>query len=261
MISQTMRLFLGAQKLAHLFSMMLIIAAATVLVILSILSAFSVLPWLTLPMTFGNTTYEMAGVLVQVLVTLLFISLCFYLPANLRILKLERAHHDFQLRTEDVARAYQISHQADRDGVFRIGGEFDEIRDRINFQRTHPDLAKLEPEVLELAAQMSHQSKELAEIYATEKVERARLFLTQRQQEVEKIEASIKMAKQTIGDMRRWLLQVETDETIAERQLDQLEEDLLELLPQLGFDLSFEVKERNVVSMPNSKKNSKEVKT
>ena len=49
----------------------------------------------------------------------------------------------------------------------------------------HPDLGALEPEILELAAQMSRISQDLAETYSDEKVDRARTFLQQRQQEID----------------------------------------------------------------------------
>ena len=62
----------------------------------------------------------------------------------------------------DVAQAYQAAHAADRDGVFNLPSEFDSVRERIEHLRRHPDLGRLKPEILELAAQISHESRELA---------------------------------------------------------------------------------------------------
>jgi len=67
-----------------------------------------------------------------------------------------------------------------------MSSEFDAVRERLAYLRDHPDLDSLEPQVLELAAQMSHQSRELSDIYNDEKVTRAKTFLKQRQEEAER---------------------------------------------------------------------------
>ena len=41
-----------------------------------------------------------------------------------------------------------------------------------------------------MAAQMSHESRELAEVYSTERVDRARQFLRQRQEEADQMKAA-----------------------------------------------------------------------
>ena len=47
-------------------------------------------------------------------------------------------------------------------------------RERLVWLRRHPDLGSAEPEILELAAQMSHESRTLAQTFSTERVERCR---------------------------------------------------------------------------------------
>ena len=84
----------------------------------------------------------------------------------------------------DITRAYGAVHAADRGDAFRFSTEFDAVRERLAYLRDHPDLSSLEPALLEVAAQMSHISKELAEVYSDERVNRARSFLEQRQYEV-----------------------------------------------------------------------------
>ena len=121
----------------------------------------------------------------------------------------------FRVTMSDVAQAYQAAHAADREGVFELTSEFDSVRERIEYLRRHPDLGSLQPELLEMAAQMSHESRDLAEIYSTERVERARHFLRQRQEEAEQMRHRVQAAFTTCSELRLWLERVEIDEDFA----------------------------------------------
>lgn len=189
--------------------------------------------WLVMPLTFGGQTYPQAGIYVQTGLTLMLVLLCSYLPANMRIMTLENSHRRFHMGMRDVARAYAMAHASDRAGVFEMSGEFDSIRERIAFLRDHPDLTDLEPSVLELAAQMSHVSRELAVTYSDDAVMRARDFLTARQQEVEDFDARLEHAKGVTVELRNWLDRVDLEESVARSQLDRLREELAELMPEL----------------------------
>ncbi|ETX16437.1 DNA repair protein [Roseivivax halodurans JCM 10272] len=189
--------------------------------------------WLSLPLTFGDATFEGAGWILQSGVTALAVGLCFFLPANARIMALETSHRRFHIGMQDVARAYQVAHAADRQGVFTLKSEFDSIRERMAHLREHPDLSDLEPSVLEIASQMSHLSRDLAQVYSDRNVARARDFLIQRQQEVEDFNCRLDHAKTVATDMRRWLDRVETDEAVAESQLARLCDELTGILPEL----------------------------
>tara|TARA_B110000977_G_C10692345_1_gene343997 strand:- start:106 stop:576 length:471 start_codon:yes stop_codon:yes gene_type:complete len=138
---------------------------------------------------------------------------------------------------EDVARAYHVCHTADRSGIFTMSSEFDAVRERLAYLRDHPDLDSLEPQVLEIAAQMSHQSRELADIYNVEKVARAKMFLHQRQQEAERQQQLIIEAHHALRDIRKWSQQVELEESVVASQLSQLQEQLDATLPALGYTL------------------------
>jgi chromosome segregation ATPase len=129
----------------------------------------------------------------------------------------------------DVARAYQYVHAADREGTFQLSREFDAMRDRMEWMRNHPDLAEIEHDVLQVAAQMSVESHELADTYSEEKVARARSFLRQRQQEVEDYRQRISMAQATVGEIKRWMQAVSVEEGLAETQLERLRRDLAEV--------------------------------
>jgi len=54
------------------------------------------------------------------------------------------------------------------------------VKERTAFLRSHLELNHLEPEDLELAAQMSRVSHDLAETYSDDRGDRAQAFLAQR---------------------------------------------------------------------------------
>ncbi len=203
------------------------LAAATAL------AALGHWPWLELQAGYGGRTIE-AGWIVQTGVTGFAALLCVYLPANWRIMQLETSHRRFTIGMQDVARAYALAHAGDRAGLFQLSSEFDSVRERLAFLRAHPDLEGLEPDLLEVAAQMSHISRELAETYSDEKVARARAFLTERQQEVDTFNARLEQAKRISRELKHWTQQVELEEAVAASQLQRLSEELHEVLPELG---------------------------
>lgn len=195
--------------------------------------AFGHAPWLSMTATFGGISYTEAGPVVQIAVTVLMLGLCFFLPSNARIMALETSHRRFQIAMEDVARAYRLSHASDREGVFKMKSEFDSVRERMAYLRDHPDLAELEPSVLEVASQMSHVSRDLAQTYSDSSVARARDFLIQRQQEIEDFNSRLDEAKATAAQMRVWMDKVELEESVAQAQLSRLNEELSEIMPEL----------------------------
>lgn len=228
-------LFLFGSVLHRLATIAFLIAALA-LALATLGAATGQMPWLELEAGFGNTRYAGAGQIAQIGLTVLAVLLCTYLPANARIIALETSHRRFTLGMQDVARAYAMAHAADREGLFRLSSEFDAVRERLVWLRSHPDLGSLEPELLEVAAQMSHVSQELADIYSEEKVSRARAFLHQRQQEIETFNARLDHAKAISRDLRHWAHEVELEESVAASQLQRLREDLRAVLPELGIE-------------------------
>jgi len=196
-------------------------------------------PWLELAVGLGGDAPVDAGPAIQMTVTFLLLGLCFFLPMNDRVLRLENSHRVFRTTMRDVALAYQFAHAADRDGVFKLQSEFDSVRERLEHVRAHPDLARLEPEILEIAAQMSHESRELAEIYSTERVDRARHFLRQRQEEAERMRERVQAAHVAVRDLKLWLARVEDDEEVARSEVERLKEELAEILPSLDLRPEF----------------------
>ena len=194
-------------------------------------------PWLQLRVNLGEEVAHQAGIVIQSTLTLLLVGLCFFLPTNARVMQLEGSHRDFKLSMWDVARAYQAVHASDRHRAFDIRSEFDSVRDRLSYLRKHPDLGHLEPELLEMAAQMSHESRELAEVYSSENVERAKCFLRQRQEEAQVFQERVQAAQSVCHELRRWLEKVEVEEAVVRSQLKRLEDDLTELLPALGLSV------------------------
>ena len=218
-------------------SLVLILLTGLAAIAYTAAAAVGAVPWLTFTAVFGEYTVPNAGMITQIALTVILASLFFFMPSAGRIMSLERAHRDFRVTMEDVARAYHVCHTADRSGVFTMSSEFDAVRERLAYLRDHPDLDTLEPQVMELAAQMSQQSRELADIYNDEKVARAKTFLRQRQEEVERQQTLIVEAHHHLRDIRKWSQQVELEESVVASQLSQLEEQLEATLPGLGYTL------------------------
>jgi len=229
--------FLGVvQAVLHRLSMLVFLLSALTLTALTVLAALGHAPWLEFTVHIGGTPYDQAGRVAQIAITGLAVLLCVYLPSNWRILRLESSHRRFEIGMRDVARAYAMAHAADRDGLFQLSSEFDAVRERLAYLRDHPDLGALEPALLEVAAQMSHISRELAEVYSDDRVARARAFLTQRQQEVEAFNARLEQAKQTCRELKHWAHQVELEESVAVSQLTRLRDELHVILPEMGLE-------------------------
>ncbi|SEK28273.1 hypothetical protein SAMN05421666_1994 [Roseovarius nanhaiticus] len=221
------------QTLMQRLAFALLVAATLSLLTVTALATFGVLPWLEMTARIGDTTYDAAGRMFQIGATALAVMLCFFLPSNGRIMALETSHRRFAINMEDVARAYAAAHAADRAGAFSVHSEFDAVRARLAHLNDHPDLGTLEPSMLEVAAQMSYLSRELAETYSDEKVERARAFLIQRQQEIEAFETRLEKAKLVCQELKHWAMRVDMDESVARSQLHRLKDDLKTVLPEL----------------------------
>ncbi len=211
-------------------------ACAAALTTATIMAALGYWAWIELPLVYAGEPVENAGMMLQIFLTVLAAAICFFLPANARIMKLENSHRRFTVSMDDVARAYGAVHAADRGRTFQLSSEFDAVRERLAYLRDHPDLSTLEPALLETAAQMSHISRELAEVYSDEKIKRARDFLKQRQEEIELFNSRLDQAKAISTEMKHWLHEVELEESVAAAQLARLSEEMNEILPQLGHE-------------------------
>lgn len=237
------------------FAQWAVICIAAVLSLATLLATFGALPWPEFAISFGAAPVAHAGMWLQIVMTVFSAMLIVFLPANTRMARLERSHRSFAVGIEDVAQAYRHAHAADRAGVFSLSGEFDSVRARMDHLRKHPDLQHLEPELLQLAAQMSHETRELARAYSDDKVARAKVFLHQRQEEVQALTDRLGIARRTCDELRRWMQDIDTEERIAQVQLRRLEADLKEILPTLGYDFDMEdVRDANVVTLPKPHK-------
>jgi hypothetical protein len=224
-------------RILHVISLYVLGLAALAMVVVTTLSALGVLPWLTLEAGFGGAVSSNAGVVAQIALTALLVMMAAFFPSSNRVLTLEQSHRNFKLSMQDVAEAYHTAHVADRKGVFTLSSEFDQVRERIDYLRQHPDLKLLEADILTLAAQMSQQSHRLAQVYNDERVARAKDFLAQRQKEAEDQQARIAEALKVCREIMRWNSQVELDEAMVASQIQQLDEQLQAALPTLGYSL------------------------
>ena len=234
MFASTTHLSVKIQRITQLVAMGGLALLGAGLFLSTILAAAGLLPWFELAAGFNGTAVPMMGAMLQIGLTVLVLLLFVYMPANARILRLEAAHRSFHMNMDDVAKAYAVAHAADRTGVFTLQSEFDAVRERLNFLRSHSDLGHMEPEILEVAAQMSRVSEELAEVYSDDKVARAKAFLQERMAETEATKARIERAERVMADIRKLTASVELEEDVAASQLARLQGELDALMPELG---------------------------
>lgn len=223
---------------------------ALAMIAASVASGLGYLPWPVIDIAWNGIQVANAGMWAQIGLTGIVALVALVLPANARMARLEHSHRSFAISLDDIARAYRVAHASDRAGVFALSNEFESVRARLEHLRRHPDLAQLEPELLQVAAEMSFLSRDLARTYSDERVTRARAFLKQRQEEAQSLTDRITLARQTVDELRRWLTDIETEERQAERHIRRLEEDLREILPQIGYAIEpEEPREATVVPM------------
>lgn len=212
----------------------LIVCSATV----TVLCALGVLPWLEVEARIGGALIPGFGPALQVLFTLFCIALLAALPGTARVLRLERSHRRFDVTMADIARAYEATHRADREGVFTLRDDFSSVKERLAYLRDHQSLAHLEPEVMEIAAQMSFLSRDLAEVYSDEAVARARAFLKAREEEIARQRDEIDAALVAAEEIKRWSEGLNSQEVQAKQLIDRIGRDLEQVLPKLGYSLT-----------------------
>lgn len=81
----------------------LIALAAVGLVLATVAASFGLLPWPTLSIFFGTQAVAQAGIWMQIGVAFLLVVLLIYLPATVRVSRLERSHRSFAVGMDDVA--------------------------------------------------------------------------------------------------------------------------------------------------------------
>lgn len=209
-----------------------LVVAAVGLACLTALGAAGALPMLSVPANFGTNGFD-TGPLLQSGAAVTLLALLALLPGTARVMRLEAAHRSFRVGMEDVTRAYWIAHAADRTGVFEMSREFDAVRERFEFLRQHAELSEHEPELLELAAQMSAEARDLARIYSDEKVARAEAMLIERKAEAERLTRLVDRAQHVSREIRKKLDEVEMDEDVLRSRIGALREELEEVWPQL----------------------------
>ncbi len=224
------------QFLMQRLALVVFVCAALALLGATVMATLGQWSWISLSLRYDGVAVENAGMYAQIGLTVLAIGMCFFLPSNRRIMQLENSHRRFSVGMEDVARAYAAVHAADRQRTFQLSSEFDAVRERLAYLRDHPDLSTLEPSLLEVAAQMSHISAELAQVYSDDKIARARGFLEQRQEEIALFNNRLDQAKAISTEMKQWLHEVELEESVCAAQLERLKAEMQELLPELGLE-------------------------
>ena len=234
----TIRASVPLWRAHHLVQTVAMIGVATMALALLtsfLLSSFGFWPSLDVTLSLSDGTAIAAGQIIHGGAAAIAILMLAYMPAHWRMRALESSHRSFRLGMEDVERAYRAAHEEDRTGTFRLSAEYDAVRERMEFLASHPDLGNLEPEILELAAQMGRVGRDLADRYSDDAVGRARAFLEERQHEAGRMQDRIETALAASREIRRWHDRVVIDEDIARSRLNQLIAELDDILPEIGL--------------------------
>ena len=229
-VAHAFRLFL---VLGHRVSLGLMMALSVGVSVHCLGAAVGLWNWPELGLVLDGAAVPAAGMWGEIGRAVLLVGLMFFLPANARMLALEQSHRKFDMNMRDVTRAYHIAHAADRATAFRLVSEFDALKERLAFLRRHPDLDSLEPELLEIAARMSFASRDLARVYSEEKVSRARLYLRQRNEEIETFSERLNDARAVVEDLKAQAMELDLAEEQSQRDIQRLRTDLERLLPEL----------------------------
>ncbi|WP_112312357.1 DNA repair protein [Pseudogemmobacter bohemicus] len=190
-----------------------ILVACLILIGASLFAAPGWTSWPEIALSLGGMPVANAGMWLQIGLTVLMAMLVFWLPANARMARLETGHRSVAMGVTDVARACRMSHETARAGLFGLSPDFDSSRERMEQLRRHPDFAGLEPELLQLAAQMNHETRALAQSYSNAKVARAKGVLQQHQEEIDALSERLRLARGTCNEMRRWRAAIEAAES------------------------------------------------
>ena len=202
-------------NLFQLFAAGVLAVAAFALLVVTMLAAAGVLPWLEVTATFGAAPVPWAGQALQIGGTVLLIVLASYLPASYRVTRLEHAHRRFEIDMDDVTRAYRAAHLADRAETFEMRREFDAVRERYRFLKEQPDFAEMDDMLLTIAAQMSEQSRELADKFSDKKIQRLQEQLRHRRQDVDALLDRSASLRKKAANLKAMSDGVEDDEARA----------------------------------------------
>lgn len=108
------------QYLMQRLALFFFAACAAGLTTASIMATFGYWAWVDVPLSYAGEPLENAGMYLQISATILAAGICFFLPANIRIMQLENSHRRFTVSMDDVARAYGAVHAADRGRNFQL---------------------------------------------------------------------------------------------------------------------------------------------
>ncbi len=221
--------YLKIVNFGQLAAMGILGGAALLGAVTSGLAFAGLLPWPQLSIQYAGEIVPWAGMALQLGLTALLVMVALFLPSTRRVMKLEMSHREFRVNMDDVTHAYRAAHMADRAETFQMRREFDAVRERYQFLKEHPSLAEMDADLLTIAAQMSEQSRELAEVYSDEKVARAKESLVQRQADAQNLDERIQQAFADARELKRLMDDVDIEESSVASQLDRLRKEVADL--------------------------------
>ncbi len=207
----------------------LIGTAAIASVVATALAGAGILPWPQVSLAYGGEIIPWFGMALQIGVTAFLVLLALFIPSAQRVLRLETSHRRFEIDMDDITRAYRAAHWADRKEMFDMHREFDAVRERYQHLKSQPELAEMDAELLTIAAQMSEQTRDLAEVYSEAKVARVRESLLQRRTDAMNLETRIQQTFAELRELKRLMQDVDAEEGKVAAKLQTLREEVAEI--------------------------------
>ena len=94
-----------SQVIVQRVTLVCIVSLAVAGIVWSLAAVVGLVPWLRLDVGLGGLSAN-AGPAVQLALALLLFGLCFFVPMNDRVMRLENSHRSFRVTMWDVAHAY-----------------------------------------------------------------------------------------------------------------------------------------------------------
>jgi len=174
-------------------------------------------------------------------VVLLLAIMCSCFPAAMwaggQPLKRAELEHAFRVKMDDVVRAYYAAHAADRSGVFKLTGEFDAMRERMEWLSDHPELQALTPDLRLLGAQMSIVTRDLARRYSDEVVQEVDDLLTHSERDCDQFEEQVNRSLEAQAAIRTRVQKLDLRYATAYSQDSAVTEAIEQELEPLGLKL------------------------
>lgn len=249
----------NAVRIFQVTSVWTLITITILLAVYTLLCLFGFMPWLYVPLQFGQEGAVVdRGTIIQLLLVLVMFSLCYNIPSSARIMRMEVIKHKEHLGLQDIMTATAHLFEEDRNGAFSVTTQFDNITRRIEMLQRHETLDKLSDKHQATAAMISYQVRKFAKKFSKKKVDRANTALQLIRQRLTETETIIADVTPIVNDLASEYNDIVDRERICRARvvamLDQIQPLLeqFDLIPQSDDKEEEPSSHREVIALPKT---------